>query len=62
MLINSQYTSNMHAKQLRIESVTEIVHPKMKMLSLFTQPHVIPNLYAFILPVECKMRILKKSF
>ncbi len=26
-----------------------IVHPKMKMSSLFTHPHVIPNLYTFLM-------------
>jgi len=25
-----------------------LVHPKMKILSVFTHPHVVPNLYMFI--------------
>jgi len=25
-----------------------LVHPKMKILSVFTHPHVVPNLYVFI--------------
>jgi len=24
-----------------------LVHPKMKILSVFTHPHVVPNLYVF---------------
>jgi len=25
-----------------------LLHPKMKILSVFTHPHVVPNLYVFI--------------
>ncbi len=34
--------------------VDGIVLPKMKNLSLFTHPHVFPNMHAVIFPVECK--------
>jgi len=33
-----------------------IVHPKMKILSLFTHPQVVPNLYVFICSAEHKGR------
>jgi len=29
-----------------------LVHPKMKILSVFTHPHVVPNLYGFICYAE----------
>ncbi len=32
------------------------VHPKMKIVSSFTQPHVIPNLYEFVSYAEHKGR------
>jgi len=28
-----------------------MVHPKMKILSSFTHPHVVPNLYEFLLKI-----------
>ncbi len=34
-----------------------IVHPKMKILSSFTHPQVVPNLYEFLSSVEYKRRI-----
>ncbi len=37
-----------------------IVHPKIKMLSSYTQPHVVPNLYSF-LSVNIKEDILKNA-
>jgi len=36
-----------------------LVHPKMKNLSVFTHPHVVPNLYVFICSVEHKGRYLE---
>ncbi len=39
--------------------VKGIVHPKMKILSSFTHPQVVPNLYEFVLP-NTKEDILKK--
>ncbi len=35
-----------------ISDCKEMVYPKMKMLSLCTRPHVVPNLYDFLLSVE----------
>jgi len=35
-----------------------LVHPKMKILSAFTHPHVDPNLYVFICSAEHKGRYL----
>jgi len=37
--------------------VSGLVHPKMKILSVFTHPHVVPNLYVFICCAEHKGRI-----
>jgi len=34
--------------------VKGFVHPKMKILSVFTHPHVVPNLYVFICSAEHK--------
>jgi len=33
-----------------------LVHPKMKILSVFTHSHVVPNLYVFICSAEHKGR------
>jgi len=33
-----------------------LVHPKMKILSVFTHPLVVPNLYVFICSAELKGR------
>ncbi len=37
-----------------------IVHPKVKILSSFTYPQVIPNLYEFRISVELKRRYFKE--
>jgi len=39
-----------------------LVHPKMKILSVFTHPHVVPNLYVFICSAEHKGRYLEECF
>jgi len=39
-----------------------LVHPKMRILSVFTHPHVVPNLYVFICSVEHKGRYLEECF
>ncbi len=41
--------------------VKGIVHPKMKILSSFTPPPVVPNLYEFICSVEHKARYFEES-
>jgi len=38
------------------------VHPKIKILSAFTHPHVVPNLYVFICCAEHKGRYLEECF
>jgi len=39
-----------------------LVHPKMKILSAFTHPHVFPNLFVFICSAEHKGRYLEECF
>jgi len=39
-----------------------LVHLKMKILSVFTHPHVVPNLYVFICSAEHKGRYLYMYF
>jgi len=41
-------------------SVQGLFHPKMKILSVFTHPHVVPNLYVFICSAEHKGRYLEE--
>jgi len=42
--------------------VKGILHPKIKVLSSFTHPQVVPNLYLFICSAEHKERYLKECF
>jgi len=37
-------------------------YPKMKILSVFTHPHVVPNLYVFICSAEHRGRYLEECF
>jgi len=39
-----------------------IVHPKMKILSSFMHPHVVPNLYVFICSAVHKGRYFEECF
>jgi len=39
-----------------------LVHPKMIILSVFTHPLVVPNLYVFICSAEDKGRYLEECF
>jgi len=39
-----------------VRSLKGLVHPKMKILSVSTHPHVVPNLYVFICSAEHKGR------
>ncbi len=41
--------------------VKGIVHPKMKILSSFTLPQVVPNLYEFLCSAEHKGRYFEES-
>ncbi len=45
----------------RIPLVKGIVHPKVKILSLFTHPQVVPNLYEFLCSAEHKGRYFEES-
>jgi len=38
------------------KEIKGLVHPKMKILSVFTHPQVVPNLYGFICSAEHKGR------
>ncbi len=38
-----------------------IVHPKMKILSSFTHPQVVPNLYEYLCSAEYKGRYFEES-
>jgi len=42
--------------------VKGLVYPKMKILSVFTHPHVVPNLYVFFCSAEHKGRYLEECF
>ncbi len=42
-------------------SLKGIVHPKMKFLSSFTHPQVVPNLYEFLCSAEHKGRYFEES-
>ncbi len=41
------------------EGLKGIVHPKMKILSWFTHPHAIPDVYDFLALAEHKQRLLE---
>ncbi len=45
---------------LILPAIKGIVHPKIKMLSSFTPPHVIPNLFTFFSYVEHKRRYFEE--
>ncbi len=44
-----------------INYIKGIVHPKMKILSSFTHPQVVPNLYEFLCSAEHKGRYFEES-
>jgi len=54
-----------HVNTIKWEMQAQIkglVHPKMKILSVFTHPQVVPNLYVFICSAEHKGRYLEECF
>jgi len=56
---------NLHLYSLHFifaKVIEGLVHPKMKILSVFTHPHVVPNLYVFICSAEHKGRYLEDIF
>jgi len=55
------HISVLRAKQLQ-QCIKGLVHPKMKILSVFTHPHVVPNLSVFICTAEHKGRYLEECF
>ncbi len=55
-VIKDYKETNYHAQVDHVTCIKGIVHPKMKILSSFTHPQVIPNLYAFLCSTEHKGR------
>jgi len=55
-LIQSYYSYSTVQSEFIMIDFKGIVHPKMKILSLFTDPQVVPNLYVFICSAEHKGR------
>jgi len=45
-----------HKRVLMLYNIEEIVYPRIKILSSFIHPHVIPNLYGFLSFAEHKTR------
>jgi len=45
-----------------MDALKGLVHPKMKILSVFTHPHVVPNLYVLICSAIHKGRYLEECF
>jgi len=45
-----------------VNLVKGIVQPKIKILSVFTHPHAVPNLNVFICSAEHKGRYLEECF
>jgi len=45
-----------------VNGIKGLVHPKMKILSVFTHPHVVPNLYVLICSAEQEERYLEECF
>jgi len=48
--------------EFNVLSLKGLVHPKIKILLVFTHPHVVPNLYVFICSAEHKERSLEECF
>jgi len=48
------------ADYMSLAELKGLVHPKI--LSVFTHPHVVPNLYVFICSAEHKGRYLEECF
>jgi len=55
-------TINVFSICLQAFEIKGLVHPKIKILSVFTHPHVVPNLYLFICSAEHKGRYLEECF
>ncbi len=50
-----------NAKKINVK-IKDIVHPKMKLLTSFTYPHVVPNLYEVPSYVEHKSRYFEECW
>jgi len=61
-LILLSFEKHHHNNQGAEILVKGLVHPKMKIQSVFTHPHVVPNLYVFICSAEQKGRYLEECF
>ncbi len=48
-------------KALKHDKIKGIVHPKMKIVSSFTHPQEVPNLYEFLCSEEHKGRYFEES-
>jgi len=57
-----QRTDPKIAKHSTFNCLKGIVHPKMKILSSFSHPQVVPNLYVFICSDEHKGKYLEECF
>ncbi len=53
--------ANEHLWMHNVLNLKGIVHPKMKILSSFTHPQVVPNLYEFLCSAEHKGRYFEES-
>ncbi len=53
--------SGRNGQKLSGSGLKGIVHPKMKILSSFTHPQVVPNLYEFLCSAEHKGRYFEES-
>ncbi len=56
MLFGTRQSENLMKKCVFIRDLKGIVHPKMKILSSFTHPQVVPNLYECLCSAEHKGR------
>jgi len=45
---------------MNISTLKGIVHPRIKIVSLFTHPQVVPNLYEFLSSAEHKRRYFEE--
>jgi len=61
MLTNTTFDFNNVLVHFGI-NIKGLVHPKMKILSVFTHPHVVSTLYVFICSAEHKGRYLEECF
>ncbi len=61
VMIRLRYSFSLDCPHLDID-IFRYIHPKMKKLSSFTHPHVLPNLYEFLSYVEHKRRYFEECW